>query len=203
MVLHKRFLVLLMLLLSMVGVQQLPRAVAASTDVLSSNLSKAFEVGTKVGNPYELQAIMLVESKGGMHPSLVNNPKAPIALQSVGLMQVQVATARSMMTRFFPSIREEYFPGRTKISDSEIKKLLLTNHEANITIAAYVFKLYLEMCNGNKQKAIVAYNVGIGGVQKIKNYSKFPYARKVNAAMVNTVNPFNYERKVQELASRF
>lgn len=202
MVLHKQFLVFFALLFGMFCTQQLPFANATGYDVLSSNLSKAFEIGSKVGNPYELQAIMLVESKGGMHHTLVNNPKAPLAQQSVGLMQVQVATARSMMTRFFPFLREEYFPGKTKISDAEIKKLLLTNHEANITIAAYVFKLYLEMCNGNKQKAVVAYNVGIGGVQRIKNYAKFPYARKVNAAMATTVNPYNYERKVQELATQ-
>ena len=97
-----------------------------------NNMRLAFSVGNEVGNPETLQAILLVESKAGTG-GLVGGKHLPVLKRSYGIMQIQVGTARSILTRTTELVGR-YFPNRQyrSITNNEIINLLLTNNEANI-----------------------------------------------------------------------
>lgn len=159
--------------------------------IVSSNLKRVFEIAKHIGHPETMQAILLQESGGGMsHP--VGNLQSPIGKRSYGLMQVQLIAARSILTRF-PETVAQYFPGRTysSLTDEEIIALLITNEEANIHIATLHFNLYLSLSRGNWDKAVAAYNMGIGNANKRSDHAEVPYVREIKSRLIRTVKPFN------------
>jgi len=163
-------------------------------------LKRVFEIGTEIGNPETLQAILMQESKGIKHA--VGNPKAPLSQRSYGLMQVQLGAARSILQRQ-PDLLNEIFPDRTlkSIKDPELAEMLIHNDEANIRIAAYHFNLYLKLCKGNWHKAVAAYNVGIGGVQNISNPAEYSYVREIKRKMDRIIKPFNTRNELLSTAN--
>lgn len=172
---------------------ELPREYTLTPlDTTSQHLKTVYEVASEYGHPEVLQAMLMQESNGGTHPTLVGSPNAPISKRSYGVMQVQVATARHTLERY-EHLRDKYFPNRDikRVSDKEIRMMLLKNHAANIEIAAVLFNLYLQISNGNVDRAIAAYNVGIGGVKKLRSPSKFKYVREVRQKLKMVVKPFN------------
>lgn len=161
-------------------------------DTTLQHLTMVYEVASEYGHPEVLQAMLMQESNGGTHPTLIGSPNAPLSKRSYGVMQVQVSTARSLMERY-EHLRDKYFPSREvkHISDREIRTMLLTNHKANVEIATVLFELYLHISNGNVDRAIAAYNVGIGGVKKLRSLSKFKYVKEVRQKIKTVVKPFN------------
>jgi hypothetical protein len=158
---------------------------------ISANLKKVYVVAREVGHPETLQAILLLETRGGKSVP-IGNRESPVGKRSYGLMQVQVVAARSILQRN-PSLFKRYFPERTynSVLDEEIIALLLTNDEANIRIAAHHFKLYLQLSDGDWDRAVAAYNVGIGGVENIPDPAEFEYVIKIKAKLEEDVRPFN------------
>jgi hypothetical protein len=169
---------------------------------MAQSLKTVYMVGREVGNPETLQAILLQETRGGQTEP-IGNKDSPVGKRSYGLMQVQVVAARSIFTRT-PAVYERYFPNRkyNTIADEEIIALLLTNDEANIRIAAYHFKLYLQLSSGDWNRAVAAYNAGIGAVNNIPKPSEFDYVVKVKAKMETDVRAFNRKNGLQ-LTQRF
>lgn len=161
-------------------------------DVTTQHLKLVHEVASEYGHPEILQAMLMQESNGGTHSTLVGSPHAPVNKRSYGVMQVQVATARAVLLRH-THLRDKYFPERdiTRVTDKEIRVTLLTNHRANVEIAAALFALYLHLSKGSVDRAIAAYNVGIGGVKKLRSPSKFKYVREVRQKLKLVVKPFN------------
>lgn len=172
---------------------ELPREYTPTPlDATSQHLKTVYEVASEYGHPEVLQAMLMQESNGGTHPTLVGSPKAPISKRSYGVMQVQVATARHLLKRY-EHLRDKYFPEReiNRVPDKEIRTMLLKNHKANVEIAAVLFDLYLQISNGSVDRAIAAYNVGIGGVKKLRTPSTFKYVREVRQKLKTVVKPFN------------
>lgn len=167
------------------------------TGTFAENLRKVFVVGLDVGHPETLQAILLQETRAGTTEP-IGNKNSPVGKRSYGLMQVQVVAARSIFERV-PSVFKMYFPDRkySSVADEEIIALLLTNDEANIRIAAHHFNLYLRLSGGDWNRAVAAYNAGIGAVQNIAVPSEFGYVIKVKAALETTVRPFNRKNGLQ------
>lgn len=157
--------------------------------VVERNLRKVFEVGQEVGHPETLQAILLQESSGVTPPL---KSKLPSLTVSYGLMQVQINSAKSVLARF-PELMERYFPQRSvkNVTNKEVMDLLVTNDDANIRIAAYHFNLYLALSNGNWDRAVAAYNVGIGAVKRIGNPSQFGYVKDIKKRL-HMIKPFNH-----------
>lgn len=178
-----------------------PIEVAASAPVLhhnlASNLKKAYFVGREIGNPETIEAILLQESTG-RSTDPIGNKNAPVGKRSYGLMQLQVVAARSILGRE-PKLVQQYFPGRkySSIADEEIIALLLTNDEANIRIAAHHFKLYLNLCDGDWNKAVAAYNTGIGGVNNIENPAEYQYVVSIKTKLESEVRSFNRKNNLQ------
>lgn len=158
---------------------------------MATHLRNVFEIGSEIGLPETLQAILLIETNGG-ESERVGSKHAPYTLRSYGLMQLQIGSARSILERN-SNLLEQYFPERTyrSISNKEIVSLLLTNDEANVTIAAYLLKLYLHLSKGNWSKAVAAYNMGIGNALKITNHGEVEYVRRVKQKLNTTVRIFN------------
>lgn len=156
-----------------------------------NNLMLVHEIGSEIGHPETLQAILLQETNGGTS-TLVGNPTAPVRQRSYGLMQVQIGAARSILSRY-PELLEKYFNGKrvTHITDTEMVQFLTTNHEGNVRIAAYHFRLYFNMVGGDWSKAVAAYNVGIGGVKRITKPDSFKYVREIKQKLQTIVQPFN------------
>lgn len=183
-----------------------PVITTSGVDIFNSssteNLRKVFLIGREVGNPETMQAILLQETNGGVGQA-IGNKSSPVGKRSYGLMQVQVVAARSILQRV-PAVLKMYFPNKTydSIADEEIIALLLTNDEANIRIAAHHFKLYLQLSSGNWDRAVAAYNAGIGGVNNIPSPAEFGYVVSVKAKLENAVRPFNRKHNLQ-LTQRF
>lgn len=160
------------------------------------NLILVYQIGKEVlGKPEYLQSIMMQESKGVS--GLIGNKSAPPSKRSYGLMQVQIPSARSIL-RSNDEVMDRYFPNRSikSVKDGEIERLLLRNDEANVRIAAYHYKRDLNDSRGNVDRSLASYNLGSGGVQRIRNYAKFPYVVGVKNQLKRIVQPFNaiYER---------
>lgn len=163
----------------------------AVTQSMAEHLRTVFEIGSEVGNPETLQAMLLQETNGGSSER-IGGKNLPVSKRSYGLMQVQIVAARSVLQRY-PELMERYFPDRTyrSIADKEIISLLLNNDEANVRIAAHHFKLYMQLSKGNWNKAVAAYNMGIGNAQKINNHGDVQYVRNIKLKLTTIVRPFN------------
>lgn len=174
-----------------IGPVYIPADANVKSDKLTDNLKKVFDIGNEVGNAETLQAILIQESGGGVAPA-IGNPKGPISKRSYGIMQVQTVAARSILSRE-DGLLSRYFPDRTyaSLKDNEIINLLLHDDDANIRIAAYHFKLYLELCKGNWSRAVAAWNVGIGGVTHIPSPAKYGYVVNIKSKLEHTIRPFN------------
>lgn len=161
--------------------------------VITANMLKVRSIAKEFGHHETMQAILLQESNGGTaHP--VGNLKSPVGKRSYGIMQVQVVAARSILTRY-PAVAEKYFPDRkvSAITEEEIIALLLRNDEANIRIAVYHFNLYLSLSKGNWDKAVAAYNMGIGNANKRSSFENVPYVQSIQSRIKKTVKPFNHK----------
>lgn len=160
-------------------------------EVVTTNMLKVRAIAQEFGHHETMQAILLQESNGGTGKP-VGNPSASVRNRSYGLMQVQIVAARSILSRY-PSISNEYFPGKlvSSITDKEIVSLLLHNDEANIRIAVQHFDLYLTLSKGNWTKAVAAYNMGIGNANKTTSFANNHYVRSIKTHIQTTVKPFN------------
>jgi hypothetical protein len=162
-------------------------------NVITKNLLKVRAIAKDFGNHETMQAILLQESNGGTsHP--VGNLASPVGKRSYGIMQVQVVAARSILSRY-PHIATKYFPARkpSTLTDEEIIALLLRNDEANIRIASQHFDLYLSLSHGNWEKAVAAYNMGIGNANKRSGFGDIPYVKSIRARIHKSVKPFNQQ----------
>lgn len=159
--------------------------------IAAENLRAVYMIGAEIGHPETLQAMLLQETNGGLSER-VGAKHAPVNKRSYGLMQVQIVAARSVLQRF-TNLMEQYFPQRAyrSVTDKEIVNLLLDNDEANIRIAAYHFNLYMKLSNGNWNKAVAAYNMGIGNAMKISNHGDVSYVRDIKQKLNTIVRVFN------------
>lgn len=154
---------------------------------LERNLILAYQIGSEIGHPELIQAIMLQETKGGS-TSLVGSKHASVNNRSYGIMQIQPNTAKQVINNH-PDIKSSYFSA-SSITTSSIISLLLHNDEACIRIAtAHMYDL-MQMTKGNWIKAIASYNLGIGGA-KNKNVNRLPYVIGIKRQLYSHVKPFN------------
>lgn len=167
-------------------------------NVVSDNLIKVYQIGSEIGHPETLQAILLVESNGGVG-SLIGNKSGPESSRSYGVMQVKTVAARSVFTHY-PMIFQKYFHDRKykSVTTDEIINLLLTNHEANIRIAGYHFKIYFKLSQNNWHKAVAAYNMGIGNANKLTNHRNVNYVKKIEYKINSQVLNFNTKHQLRK-----
>lgn len=169
----------------------------AFNGTITKNMLKVRTIASDFGHHETMQAILLQESNGGT-ANPVGNLGSPVGKRSYGIMQVQVVAARSILSRY-PSITGKYFPNKkpAAITDEEIIALLLRNDEANIRIAAQHFDLYLSLSKGNWEKAVAAYNMGIGNANKRSSFDDIPYVKSIRARIQKSVRPFNRQHTNQ------
>lgn len=161
------------------------------TDKQKQNLDLVFEISSGIGNPEIIQAIALKESSAGESASY--DKRLSHNRRSYGILQVQVPTARDvlknnpdLLTKFFP------FKSLSEIKDTDLKKLLINNLEANITIGAHVFKWYHSMAS-SIDTALAGYNMGIYKAVTLPKHIiyKNKYRKDVLAIVNKVVKPFN------------
>lgn len=130
-------------------------------------INLAYNIAKKEGfkNPELLPAIIYKESKAGVHP---NYKKAgPKSNPYYGLGQMKVGTAKDTIKKN-PELKE--------IIKNDIIYTMMYDRKAALTIVA---KHLIDLgINKNTQKAIMAYNRGLGGVKG--NPSQFHYNKDVN-----------------------
>lgn len=98
--------------------------------------------------------------------------------RSLGIMQVQVPTARWVNKKFPDIFRNRY--GERRPSNEEIAIDLLIDNKFNIEIGSHYFITMLSYREGNWEKAILSYNRGMGSnptdvnnyVHKVKKWRK-------------------------------
>lgn len=157
-------------------------------------LTLVHRVWSEIGYPETGQAILLQETNAGMYGNGVGDRHSPVGKRSYGIMQVKVGTARGVISKF-PELKQYYFGNisMANVSDEEIIVMLIVNHEFCATIAAKTFYLEMVKSNNDWSKAVAAYNVGWGGVLKMKYPEKFKYVKLVNYQLRKRVRPFNTE----------
>lgn len=109
--------------------------------------------------------------------------------KSLGIMQVQVATAKFVMMKY-PQIKINKYNTRTP-SDQEIMIDLLLDDDFNIKVGVQYFGYLLKYRHGNIDKAILSYNRGNGDyLNDVNNYVK-----KTRYWMKTIIRPVVWENK--------
>lgn len=130
-----------------------------------------------------LQAIALQESNGGL--------ATVSSTGSYGIMQIQISTAIYVL-RAHPSLVPvvgNHISWATA-SRTDVKRLLISDPVASIRIAHALLSDYLVISKGNLDRAVAAYNVGIGAVAHV-HFTTFKYVKDVKKYLTNIVQPFN------------
>ena len=154
-------------------------------------LTIAYHVGQKIGYPETIQAILLTETRACSIGNRIGDTNLPMGKRSYGCMQVKVATAKKVL-RAYPQLVKEYFPGRTYASlhDEEIILRMIQDDVFNITVAAMNFVVERNAVH-SWNKAVVAYNTGLGGLRAVPDPKHHVYYEKVVQAIIKEVRPFN------------
>jgi len=151
----------------------------------------AYLIGMEFDFPETMQALLLQESSAGQ-AGRIGDTSLKMGKRSYGVMQVKVATARKVM-RKFQSIVPKYFPTRKyykRLRDEEIIIKLIQDDEFGIRIAALNFTIH-RANSRNWAHAVVAYNRGQRGANKIADVKKHKYYRKIVQRLIKSVRPFN------------
>lgn len=122
--------------------------------------------------PEVLAGIIFQESKAGGAAKFRTSKHKKACDQTVGLGQIKTGTARSMLKRF-PELKQKF-----GIPDSQITNALANNDKFNVAVASKYLVYLSTMYRGDA--LIASYNMGEGGVKKLRNPSKLHYVRMVN-----------------------
>jgi soluble lytic murein transglycosylase-like protein len=109
-------------------------------------LNIAFQEGKKIGIPNTVRAMLLQETNAGQMGRIHDKGK------TFGVMCIKVSTAREILNS-----SESY---------DIIRKQLIYDDYFNIKVAVKYLKYLLELFNDDINKAVLAYNVGLGRVRK-------------------------------------
>lgn len=160
-------------------------------------MTMAFYIGKEVGFPETIQSLLLQETRAGALGDRIGDINLPIGKRSYGVMQMKVATARKVLKKY-PELVPNYFPKRKsykRVRDEEIIIKLIQDDEFNIRLAAMNFVIHRQLSN-NWAKAVVAYNTGQGGANKISEPKKHKYYVNIVKKLVSEVRPFNTKTKL-------
>jgi hypothetical protein len=129
--------------------------------------------------PEVLAGIIFQESKAGEAAKFRTSKHKKACDQTVGLGQIKTGTARAVLKRF-PELKKKF-----GIPDSQITNALAHNDKFNVAVASKYLVYLSTMYRGDA--LIASYNMGEGGVKKLRNPSKLHYVRMVNKH-IDTLN---------------
>ena len=139
---YKLFVVLIMILITPIN------SSASKYTINQKKLMKlAYDEGIKIGYPNTMRAILLQETKAGLLGKYHDNGT------SFGVMCVQLPTAKDML-------------GGVMYNNEFLTNKLMNDDVFNIKIATKYFNYLIEYFNGDWDKAVLSYNVGMGRVKK-------------------------------------
>lgn len=122
--------------------------------------------------PEVLAGIIFQESKAGEAAKFRTSKHKKACDQTVGLGQIKTQTAKSVIRRF-PELKKKF-----GIPDSQVGTALAHNDKFNVAVASKYLVYLSTMYKGDA--LIASYNMGEGGVKKLRNPSKLPYVKSVN-----------------------
>ena len=106
-------------------------------------------------SPLLLVAVMTIESN--------SDPKAKSAANAWGLMQVrEIAVSEAL--RYHGPDRAKKIPGLYVNGKADMTKL--AEAQTGMHAGAAVLRMYMDICGGDVEKALQAYNMGIGNFRK-------------------------------------
>ncbi len=139
-------------------------------NILTLAYNTAKEDGLR--QPEVLAGIIYQESKAGEAAKFRTSKHKKACDQTVGLGQIKTKTAKSVLKRF-PELKQKF-----GIPDSQVGTALAHNDKFNVAIASKYLVYLSTMYKGDE--LIASYNMGEGGVKKLRNPSKLPYVKSVN-----------------------
>jgi len=128
-----------------------------------------------------IQAVLLQETIAGLL-GRIGHLSAPVGKRSYGVMQVKVSAAHDVMRK-----HSEF---GVFGAEEELIVKLMSEDEFNIRIASRYF-LHLRAKTKTDAQALLAYNMGLRGSRRFKNYETFRYVKKVMLYSDRVVIPFN------------
>ena len=138
--------------------------------------------GAKVGFPKTIQAILWQETHAGTYGP-VSYSTAPIGQKAYCPMQIKLGTARDVLVKYKMPIPK---------TEEELLVKLLTNDTFCIKLGALYFKMLHDKTK-NWNKAILAYNQGLGGMRAKRDPGD--YVKKVKKVLLKDVREFNRKYK--------
>ena len=134
--------------------------------------------GVKIGFPKTIQAILWQETQAGLYGP-VSYSDAPIGQKAYCSMQIKLRTARDVLVQYKMPVPK---------TEEELLVKLLTNDTFCIKLGTLYFKtLYDKTKNWNK--AVLAYNQGLGGMRRGKDPGG--YVKKIKGVLFKEVSTFN------------
>lgn len=150
-------------------------------------MTVAYEEGKKIGYPETIQGLLLHETNGGRDRG-PTNPKAKRGYRGYGVMQVQLNTAKFVMSEIWGLPKSDLLP------DHQLRQKISTDDVLNIKIAASYFQYLLSRYSGPAQwnKAVLSYNVGSYRLQKDgEAFDPNDYVDSVRTMIQTDVREFN------------
>lgn len=147
-------------------------------------LQLAYDIGFEDGGHRHaelVQAILMQETIAGQLGRM-GHMTAPVGKRSYGVMQVKVTAARDVLS-------ENAGLGEFR-ADEELIVRLLSDDEFNIRIASK-YLLQLKERVKTMDRALVAYNVGLGGSSSVEEPGEFKYVVSARGYLDDVVRPFN------------
>lgn len=154
-------------------------------------MTMAFHIGKEIGYPETIQSLLLQESLAG-GAGRIGDTNLPMGKRSYGVLQIKVATAKKVLKKH-KNLIPIYFPNRKTIKrlrDEEIIIRLIQDDEFNIRVGTLNFAIHRKQSR-SWSRAIVAYNMGQNGANKIAEPKKHVYYRHVLKRLISYVRPFN------------
>lgn len=148
-------------------------------------LQLAYEIGFEDGgheHAEQLQAILMQETIAGLLGRM-GHMTAPVGKRSYGVMQVKVTAARDVLKQF-----GELGDFR---ADEELIARLLSDDEFNIRVASK-FMLQLKARVKTDERALLAYNLGLGGASRVETAAEYKYVVSTRTYLDEVVRPFNH-----------
>lgn len=141
-------------------------------------LRLAHDIGTEVGWPETIQAILLQETSAGVHGP-VGDRSHSFGQRSYCHMQVKLAAAKDVL--------RYYDLGRVFATEEELLVALLTEDEFCIQVGAHYFALMVER-TPTWSEAVIAYNQGIAGSQLYGD--RGGYLPKIRSRIHSEIRPY-------------
>jgi len=163
----------------------MPNIALALEPIQAATLKSAFSIGQSIGYPEIIQGIVYQETHCGLFKNRKNlhHDDPNIYNRYFGVMQIKIGAFKDV---------NRYFKLGIDLTPHEVEYHLQNDDRFNITIATLYIKYLMDYFDGDVDKTILAYNIGMSVVRKHGlKYDPYDYVNKVKKWIQRDIARFN------------